>query len=364
MGFMKNFWDNFRRTLVFSWKGLGIAAACQTAIGVACRLLWMFLQDESLLPMICMLGILLISVLTEGSIFVMLSALLSSLALNMRRFTTMGAVAFNYRYVASFFVFLLTALVACTVSARMRRLKEVKAEADKEKIRADLLRAISHDLRTPLTTIEGSVGAILDSPESFDRARVLEQLTHVRESSAWLIRMVENLLTVTRMGSSPQDSTLQKTEELAEEVLSDAVHKVRQRFPRSRISVSVPEEPLLVPMDAMLIEQVVINLLENAILHSHATEPIELSAWQEGERAGFRVRDNGVGLDEARCAQFREGHYATMYSKTDSGKFQGMGIGLSVSQSIVLAHGGSVLGRNRLDGPGAEFIFYLPMEDT
>lgn len=217
-------------------------------------------------------------------------------------------------------------LILCTMTSHMTIQSEMIAEREKrlaeaemEKMRANLLRAISHDLRTPLTGIIGN-----------------------------------SSLSVTRIqGDSLSINT---TEEPVEEVVGEALEKLKKRYPDAAIRVKIPEEFLMIPMDAVLIEQVTINLLENAIVHSGSILPIDFIVEDHPEHVSFIVRDYGKGLSEEKLQNlFETGTYNNSRS-SDSRK--GMGIGLSICKTIITAHHGTLNGRNHAEG--AEFCFTLP----
>ena len=177
----------------------------------------------------------------------------------------------------------------------------------------------------------------------------------MRDDAQWLVRVVENLLSITRMG---EDTRITKQPEAAEEVLGEVARKFRKHYPDVKISVAVPDELLIVPMDAILIEQVMTNLLENAVRHGKNTTHIALSVHQEGENAVFAVQDNGGGIPPKLLPVLFSGTLRHSDTPTGDGK-RNMGLGLSVCNAIVRAHGGTMHAQNR-DG-GAEFIFCLPM---
>ncbi len=228
-------------------------------------------------------------------------------------------------------------------------------ETEKEKMRSNLLRAISHDLRTPLTAILGASSAILENKDSIDPADKQQLLLHIKDDSQWLIRMVENLLSVTRINEDTANVT--KTPEAAEEIVGSAISRIRKRFPEQKIVVSVPEELLLVPMDATLIEQVILNLIENAIKHSNETL-IEVALIKEDNYAVIEVKDNGEGISEQDFNTLFESGLSTGKRSSDSSR--GMGIGLSICKSIIKAHQGKIEASN-LEGHGAIFRFSLPL---
>jgi two-component system sensor histidine kinase KdpD len=235
--------------------------------------------------------------------------------------------------------------------------RSILVETEKEKMRSNLLRAISHDLRTPLTGILGASSAILENKDSLDEVTKEQLISHIKEDSQWLIRMVENLLSVTRINEDTANVT--KTPEAAEEIIAAAIGRIRKRYPDQKINVRVPEELLMVPMDGTLIEQVIINLIENAIKHSGETE-IKISLTKQGNTALFEVCDNGEGIPEQDFPYLFETYVPNGKRTSDSSR--GMGIGLSICMSIVKAHHGKMEAANREDG-GAVFRFTLPLAD-
>ena len=155
-------------------------------------------------------------------------------------------------------------------SERERKL----AEAEREKIHANLLRAVSHDLRTPLTSIIGSSASYLDDAQNMSEQERMELISNINEDAQWLLNMVENLLSVTKIQN--ESSKVKKLQEIVEEVVSESIVRLQKRLPKIRIRVSMPEDFLMIPMDATLIEQVPINLMENAYVHSSSSDPIDL----------------------------------------------------------------------------------------
>ncbi|MBW7572846.1 sensor histidine kinase [Caproiciproducens faecalis] len=235
--------------------------------------------------------------------------------------------------------------------------QRIMMEAEKEAMRTNLLRAVSHDLRTPLTSILGASAAIAENKGLIDPAAHDKLIFDIHEEAEWLIRIVENLLTVTRISQKP--ATLKKYPEAAEEIVAEAVSRIRRRFPEAKIQVSVPSEFLMVPMDATLIEQVVINLLENSIRHAGRAVPIRLEVFVEEDRAVFRVSDKGRGIPPEDLSSLLTGIPCSTGKSSDSSR--GNGIGLSICNSIVKAHGGEMTAENLKEG-GAAFTFKLPLE--
>ena len=217
-------------------------------------------------------------------------------------------------------------------------------------MRANLLRAISHDLRTPLTAIIGSSSAYLENKNGLSKKEQEALVSGIREDADWLLHMVENLLTVTRIDADT--ASVSKTEEPVEEVVAEAVARLKKRLPDVSVKVEVPDDFYMIPMDATLIEQVIINLLENAARHSGSSEPVELKVWPDGHYMRFDVIDYGKGIEPERLASIFDGEAA--YSRAGSSEaFKGMGIGLSICKTIISAHKGTIIAENH--GRGAKF---------
>ncbi len=236
--------------------------------------------------------------------------------------------------------------------------RQILIESEREKMRSNLLRSISHDLRTPLMCISGAVSAILESGETLDKGTHDKFLTNIRDDSLWLIRMVENILSVTRISEGA--ASVSKVPEAAEEIVAESVSRIRKRFPDRKIAVKVPNEFLMVPMDGTLIEQVMINLLENAIKHSKEDSLIEVTVYKNGNAAVFEVIDNGEGIAVEDLPYLFENNLPNKKNSLDLSR--GMGIGLSICMSIIKAHKGKLEAVNKTDG-GAIFRFILPLKE-
>lgn len=259
-------------------------------------------------------------------------------------------------YPVTFLVMLAITLIISTLTSHMKRQAEALAEAEKEKMRANLLRAVSHDLRTPLTSIIGFVAALREDTSIQGNTELYETVTHIYDDAGWLLNMVENLLSVTRIQGA--DAHVKKSMEVVEEVVSESVARLKKRLPNAQIEVSLPEDFIMIPMDAMLIEQVLINLLENALIHAKSQRPARLQVSLEPDAVIFEVIDFGIGIpDELLCTIF-DGIPPGEYKSADSKK--GMGIGLSICKTIILAHNGTITAENHADG--AVFTFTLPVE--
>lgn len=268
-------------------------------------------------------------------------------------------------YPITFVVMFTISLITSAITTNMKQQATIISErekllmdAEKEKMRANLLRAISHDLRTPLTSIIGSSAVYLENKVRLTEVEKNALVSHILEDSNWLLNMVENLLSVTRINN--ETAKVNKSLESVEEVLAESVTRLRKRIPDAKVNVHVPDEILMISMDAVLIEQVLINLMENAIVHSHSREAIKCFVDSNKSNITFHVRDYGNGIPEEKLETIFDGSSSTTSESTDGRK--GMGIGLSICKTIIAAHGGSIAAVNYEDG--AEFYFTLPKEGT
>ncbi|MGL5558216.1 MAG: ATP-binding protein [Paraclostridium dentum] len=236
--------------------------------------------------------------------------------------------------------------------------KEASLEIESERLRSNLLRAISHDLRTPLAGISGAVSTIIKNKNLIDESIIDELLNGVFEDTQWLIRLVENLLSMTRIDEGKLEVT--KNPEIVEEVISQSLSHIKKRIQDIKIKIEMPDKILFVPMDAKLIEQVFINLIDNAIKYSNGACEIKISVYELGNNVAFEVIDNGPGINEKVIDSIFDRFFTGELNYSDSRK--GVGLGLSICKSIINAHKGEISVKNNLD-KGATFKFALPKED-
>ena len=240
------------------------------AMGLAsalCALLQKVSTSDVHVPMIFVLMVLIIALMTDGYFYGFLAAVTSVIAVNWAFTYPYAELNFTiYGYPLTFVTMLAVGFAVSTLAARVKEQNRIKFEAEQEKMRANLLRAISHDLRTPLTSISGAISAVLDSGDSLSNAQRLELLSDARKDADWLYRMVENLLSITRI-SGDKPGAIKKEDEVLEEVLSEVVVKFKKKNPDITVSVTVPDDLFFVPMDAMLVEQLLMNLMDNQPHH-------------------------------------------------------------------------------------------------
>ena len=325
---------------------------------VVCFYLQQSVGTEAHAPLMFVLAVLFISRFTDGYRYGIFSSMAAVVAVNY--IFTYPYFAFNFTitgYPLTFLVMLAVAISVSALTTQIKNQEQIRLESEKENMRANLLRAVSHDIRTPLTSIAGSAAAILENRNVLSQEKVMELVANIKEEAQWLVRMVENLLSITRMNA--ENARIDKQEEVLEEVISAAVTKFEKRFPNISISAHIPEEVLLVPMDATLIEQVLVNLLENSVIHGRGTTRIDIRVSLEKGKAVFYVEDNGQGIEENVLPVIFDGNLEARGEASDNKR--DMGIGLSVCKSIIKAHRGNMRAENRENG-GARMVFSLPME--
>lgn len=348
------------RWFPFSWRDFLISVGILLCAAELCILLRMVEPSGEFASLIFVLAVLLVSRLTTGYLFGLSASMLGVIGVNY--IFTYPYLEINFTiagYPLTFLTMLLVSIITCTMTTQIKQQEQLRVENEREKMRANLLRSVSHDIRTPLTSIVGSTSAVLDSGDTLSKSEERALLEDVREEAQWLIRVVENLLSVTRIGGD--QAQIFKKSEAAEEILGEAVRKFHKRFPSISVQVEAPDELLLVPMDAILIEQVLSNLLENAVVHGEYTTQIYLSVCKDGQTALFTVQDNGRGIQTGKLATLFDGSLQSSGKQDVDGK-RNMGIGLAVCMAIVRAHGGTMNARN-LPDHGAELTFYLPLSE-
>jgi two-component system sensor histidine kinase KdpD len=241
--------------------------------------------------------------------------------------------------------------------AAEQRIKS-REEVSRERYRANLLRSISHDIRTPLAGIIGCSEILRDSLDSAEEPYRIAG--RIQKDAEWLHSLVENIMGLTRL----QDGgvKLKKEWEAVEEIIGGAVAHVEQHWTDREIDVRLPEKVLMAPMDAKLIEQVNINLLENAMKHSRDSGPVMITASEDKATHSVvvTVRDSGEGIRSQDLPHIFQPFYTS--GRSESTKERSFGLGLAICETIVHAHGGTIQARNRADGGGAEFTYTIPME--
>lgn len=238
------------------------------------------------------------------------------------------------------------------------RHEAARLEVDAEQLRTALLSSLSHDLRTPLANIEGAASSLLGNGTDLPAEVRRELAGGILDESRRMHRLVANLLDMVRVESGAL--TVQRTWQPLEEALGVALIRLEERLEGRRVSTDLPPVLPLVPIDELLVEQVFINLIENAIRHTPPGTPIDVSAWQDGEQVVVEVADRGPGVPDHQSEEvFRK--FFQGNSEAGGPPTGGAGLGLAICRGIITAHGGRIWVEPR-PGGGAAFRFTLPLE--
>lgn len=319
---------------------------------------------DILIPAVMVFSVFLISVFTDGYVYGILASVVSVIIVNF---------AFTFPYfkidflipenITSAIIMIAIAFITCGFTSKIKHQEMLKKESEMEKMRANLLRAVSHDFRTPLTTIYGASSALIESGSEFTDEQKEKMLRGIQQDSQWLYRMVENLLSITRLDG---DIKLIKTPIALDELIDSVLIKFAKRYPDQEVEVNLPDELVIIPMDAILIEQVIINILENAVQHAEGMKKLALNVKCDGDRVVFEVQDDGDGIPEDRLKHLFDGSLLGDSSdevSVDCRQRRNAGIGLSVCATIIKAHGGDISAYNSAEG-GAVFRFTLKIEEV
>ena len=251
----------------------------------------------------------------------------------------------------------------CGLILERRHLQEekqvVELETQRERLRANLLRAISHDLRTPLTSISAGASVLMEKSLNLDEQRRQEIISAIYDDAMWLVDLTENLLSITRIENGSMNLQLQP--ELVEEVFQEALSHVDHNAPLHNISVNLEDDMLMATMDVRLIIQVIINIVNNAVKYTPEGSSITLFAKKNGQMVEISIADDGPGVGDEAKEHLFDMFYTAQTMNADSRR--GLGLGLSLCKSIVEAHGGEIIVQDNKP-QGAVFTFTLPIGEV
>lgn len=340
----------------------GLITIVSLLCAFALSLLFQYKFDvEEHITTVFVFAVFLVSLLTKGYFYGVVAAFIGTVAVNYAFTFPFFAIDFTTPVnLISAIVMVAIAILTSALLTKLKRHEAVKNESEKEYMRANLLRAISHDLRTPLTTIYGSGTTLLENGDKLTDEQKVKIITGIKEDSEWLIRMVENLLSVTRIDSG--QVKIIKTPTVLEELIDSVMLKFKKRYPAQKVIIEIPDDMVVIPMDAILIEQVIVNILENAVQHAKGMTQLMLRVFTLGNLAVFEIKDDGCGINPKRLETLFTGGYTSNDEMADSRK-KNAGIGLSVCATIIKAHGGTIKADN-IERGGAVFRFALCTEEV
>ncbi len=233
--------------------------------------------------------------------------------------------------------------------------EKIRLAMERERLRSTLLRAVAHDLRSPLTVLAGASGLLSENMQSLTDSEKTKLARDINEEVTWLTDLVENILSMTQI----QESRLfmRREEEVVDDVVNEAVKHVTPLMQGRQLTVKLPEDVVTAPMDIKLIAQVIINLLDNAVRHTPPSCAVSLTVTPMEKEVVFEVCDDGPGIDPSILDTLFDG-FVQKTGRVSDGR-RGLGLGLAICQAVVTAHSGAIKAENRLGG-GACFTFTLP----
>ena len=336
--------------------------ACATVIGAIFRKMqW----QETNTVVVYILSVVITSRYTTGYINGIFASILSVLLFNWFFTSPYYTLKVNNpTYFVTFLIMAATSLITSGLTTKLKVTSEKAKKMEQERFKGNLLRSISHDIRTPLSGIMGSGEMLMQMTK--DQEELYSLSKNIYEDANWLHGLVENILSLTRLQDG--DRMLEKQPEAVEEIVGAAVATIEKRYPNREINITLPDEFLMVKMNGRLIHQVLINLVDNAIKHSSDNSVIEVNVDlkndinKDRQEVVTKVKDRGTGIKEEDLPHVFEMFYTKDKDRKDKGNIRGIGIGLSICKSIVEAHGGKIKAENNVDGKGAVFTFTLPYD--
>ncbi len=331
-------------------------------IVVACTVLnWLLIRwlTPTDVAMVYLLGVMVTAMYYERPVSIA-AALLSFLAFDLFFVPPTLTLRFgSTQYLITALVLLIVGLVTGALASRVRREAQSAARAEvaanDERTRSSLLASISHDLRTPLAVIAGSASSLRENRERMSLEQQNQLLETIYQGSLSMSTEVSDVLEMTRLHTGRITLDLQWYP--LEELVGAALERCRAVIGTRAVIVELPQEICLLNVDGVLIEKLIVNLIENAGLHTPADTPIEITGTREQDMLAVRVRDRGPGLpagtEELIFEKFERG--------ARTGLSSGSGLGLSICRAIADLHGATVTARNRAEG-GAEFTVRLPLQ--
>lgn len=239
--------------------------------------------------------------------------------------------------------------------------QRAQVEVEAERLRSSLLSSVSHDLRTPLSVIKGAASALVGSDARLELSARRDLARTIEEEADRLNRLVRNLLDMTRLAAGPVQIT--KEWQPIEGVVGAALERLEDQLGGRQVTTHLSADAPLVPIDGVLVEQLLINLLENAVKYTPEGTPIEISSRQQSSELVVEVADRGPGIPAESLTKIFEKFYRLPRERGGGGGGGGAGLGLAISRAIVEAHGGRIWAENR-PGGGAAFIFTLPISGS
>ena len=352
-------------------KDFGISLIILAAATIAGYLFKLGGLTDSNIIMLYIIAVLVISILTSKIYYCLGSSIVGVLVFNyLFTYPEFSFSAHDAGYPVTFLTMFITALIAGTLANKLKRntliaeqnareKEEAALLAQNEQLRANMLRTISHDLRTPLTSISGNASTLISGGTALDETARQQIYTDIFSESMWLIEMVENLLYATRIEDGRMQLNI--SVEILDDIVQEAVRHTERTHPKRNIIVDMYDEIIPVMADANLIVQVIVNLMDNAVKYSDEDSDVTVSVHLENEYAVISVSDHGTGISDEEKEKVFDMFYTGGSRSSDSRR--SMGLGLALCRSIITSHSGSVYVSDNIPN-GTIVSFTLPIGEV
>ena len=352
-------------------KDFGISLIILAAATIAGYLFKLGGLTDSNIIMLYIIAVLVISILTSKIYYCLGSSIVGVLVFNyLFTYPEFSFSAHDAGYPVTFLTMFITALIAGTLANKLKRntliaeqnareKEEAALLAQNEQLRANMLRTISHDLRTPLTSISGNASTLISGGTALDETARQQIYTDIFSESMWLIEMVENLLYATRIEDGRMQLNI--SVEILDDIVQEAVRHTERTHPKRNIIVDMYDEIIPVMADANLIVQVIVNLMDNAVKYSDEDSDVTVSVHLENEYAVISVSDHGTGISDEEKEKVFDMFYTGGSRSSDSRR--SLGLGLALCRSIITSHSGSVYISDNIPN-GTIVSFTLPIGEV
>ena len=352
-------------------KDFGISLIILAAATIAGYLFKLGGLTDSNIIMLYIIAVLVISILTSKIYYCLGSSIVGVLVFNyLFTYPEFSFSAHDAGYPVTFLTMFITALIAGTLANKLKRntliaeqnareKEEAALLAQNEQLRANMLRTISHDLRTPLTSISGNASTLISGGTALDEIARQQIYTDIFSESMWLIEMVENLLYATRIEDGRMQLNI--SVEILDDIVQEAVRHTERTHPKRNIIVDMYDEIIPVMADANLIVQVIVNLMDNAVKYSDEDSDVTVSVHLENEYAVISVSDHGTGISDEEKEKVFDMFYTGGSRSSDSRR--SLGLGLALCRSIITSHGGTISVSDNIPN-GTVVSFTLPIGEV
>lgn len=365
--------NSIKSSKAFSvFKDAAICLVVLTAATLAGYVFKAFQLADADIIMLYIIAVLVISIFTSKMYFCLISSFVGVVLFNcFFTYPEFSLSVHDAGYPVTFVTMFITAFIAGTLANKLKRniliaeqnareKEEAALLAQNEQLRANMLRSISHDLRTPLTSISGNASTLISGGDTLDESTRQQIYTDIYSESMWLIEMVENLLYATRIEDGRMQLNI--SVEILDDIVQEAVRHTKRTYPKRNIIVDMYDEIIPVMADANLIVQVIVNLMDNAVKYSDEDSDVTVSVRRENAHTVvISVSDHGTGISDEEKEKVFDMFYTGGSRSSDSRR--SLGLGLALCRSIITSHGGTISVSDNIPN-GTVVSFTLPIGEV